>query len=470
MTGPRPRHALPSGSGVMWLDDPARPAPRPRLAASTTVDVLVVGGGYLGLWSALRATHWASQRRPGAAVLLVEANRVGWAASGRNGGFASASLTHGLANGLAHWPREIATLQRLGRENLDAMERELDELGVDCGFERTGELTVATRPHEVDELLAAVDQDVAYGGRSVFLGRDVVRERIDSPTFLAGAWSPDGTALVHPARLAWGLADAAERAGVTICEHTPARAIRNRGSVVEVVTDGGVVTASHVVLATNAFPPLLRRLSLSVVPVYDYAIGTAPLSPAQLAAIGWAGREGLADSGNQFHYSRLTADNRILWGGYDAVYHYGSHVSREYDERPETFELLADHLFTTFPQLAGLAIDYAWGGVIDTCPRFSPFFGTALGGKVGYSLGFTGLGVGATRFAADVVADLLAGQRTERTELAMVRRRGLPWPPEPVRAVGIAATRASLAAADRNGGRRNLWLRALDAVGVGFDS
>ena len=457
---------IPSGTGPMWLDDPGRPAPRPRLESSTAVDVLVVGGGYLGLWSALRVR----QQDPTASVLLLEANRVGWAASGRNGGFVSSSVTHGLANGLAHWPDEIDTLERLGAQNLDGMERELDSLGVECGFARTGELTVATAPHQVDELRDAAAEDAAHGGHDVFLDRDAVRERIDSPTFLAGLYSSSATALVNPARLAWVLSDAAERAGVDLHERTPVRALRDRGASVEAVTDGGTVSARRVVLATNAFPALLRRLRPYTVPVYDYALGTAPLTAAQLASIGWAGREGLADSGNQFHYSRLTDDNRILWGGYDAIYHYGSGIRREYDERPETFALLASQLHETFPQLADVAIDHAWGGVIDTCTRFAAFYGTAWDGKVGYAAGFTGLGVGATRFAADVVADLLAGRRTERTELAMVRHKGFPWPPEPVRSLGISWTRASLAAADRNGGRRNLWLRALDAVGIGFDS
>lgn len=453
--------AVPSGSGVMWLDNPGRPAPRPRLEQSLVVDVLVIGGGYLGLWSALRAR----QQDPTASVVLVEGNRIGWAASGRNGGFVSSSITHGTANGLAHWPGEIGTLERLGRENLDGMERELDELGVECGFERTGELTVATLPHQVDEL-----REWAQESGEEFLDRDAVRERIDSPTFLAGTWSPRGTALVDPARLAWGLADAAERAGVHIYERTPIRDLDDRLTSVQAVADSGSVTASKVVLATNAFPSLLRRLRLYTVPVYDYALGTAPLSAAQLASIGWAGREGLADSGNRFHYSRLTQDNRILWGGYDAIYHHGSRIRREYDERAATFSLLAEQLFETFPQLVGLPIDYAWGGVIDTCTRFAAFYGTAWGGKVGYAMGFTGLGVGTTRFAADVVADLLAGRRTERTSLEMVRHKGFPWPPEPARALGINWTRAALASADANGGRRNLWLRALDSVGIGFDS
>ncbi len=185
---------------------------------------------------------------------------------------------------------------------------------------------------------------------------------------------------------------------------------------------------------------------------------------------GWKGRQGLSDSANKFHYFRLSADNRILWGGYDAVYRFGGHVRHEYDQRPETFRTLARNFFTCFPQLEGVRFTNAWGGAIDTCTRFSAFFDTAYRGRVAYAAGYTGLGVGATRFGAEVMLDLLAGERTERTELEMVRRKPLPFPPEPVRWAGIGITTRSLERADRTGGERNLWLRTLDKLGLGFDS
>jgi glycine/D-amino acid oxidase-like deaminating enzyme len=450
----------------MWFADDSRPEPRPALPGPTRVDTLVIGGGYTGLWTAIRL----AEQRPTDKILLVEADRIGGAASGRNGGFVSSSITHGLANGLRHWPKEIAQLERLGRENLDGMARDIERYEIDCSFERVGKIAVAVQPHQVEELRAGVETAARYGKSTQFLTREEVRERVDSPTYLAGVFDPNGNALVSPARLAWGLAEAAERLGVTIVESTPVRSIEDRGGVVEAATDSGTIRAGSVVLATNAFPSLLKRLSLYTVPVYDYALGTAPLTADQLAAIGWSGREGLTDAGNEFHYYRLTDDNRILWGGYDAVYHYGSRIAPELDERRETFELLAQQFFETFPQLSGLGIDYAWGGVIDTCTRFSPFFGTALGGKVAYAMGFTGLGVGSTRFAAEIVADLLAGRDTEVTRLKMVRSKPIPWPPEPLRAFGIEVTKRSLSASDHNGGKRNLWLKALDAAGVGFDS
>jgi len=197
---------------------------------------------------------------------------------------------------------------------------------------------------------------------------------------------------------------------------------------------------------------------------------TEPLSAAQKSAVGWAHRQGVGDASNMFHYYRLTRDDRILWGGYDAVYHYGSRIDRSLEQHGATHRRLAEHFFATFPQLEGLRVSHRWAGVIDTCTRFTAFFGTAYAGRVAYALGYTGLGVAATRFGADVALDLLAGERTERTRLAMVRDKPVPFPPEPLRFTGVQLTRWSLAHADAHGGRRNLWLRALDRAGLGFDS
>jgi glycine/D-amino acid oxidase-like deaminating enzyme len=174
--------------------------------------------------------------------------------------------------------------------------------------------------------------------------------------------------------------------------------------------------------------------------------------------------------GHQFHYDRVTADWRILWGGYDAVYRYGGPVGPQLDDHEPTFAKLSQHFFTTFPQLEGLRFSHRWGGAIDTCSRFSVFFGTALGGRVAYALGYTGLGVGASRFGGRVGLDLLDGRATEATALTIVRRHPVPFPPEPVRTGVIQLTRNRLAAADRNDGRRGIWLRTLDRLGLGFDS
>ncbi len=448
-----------------WLDDDRLPPPLAPLEGTAEADLVVVGGGYLGLWTALLA----KERDPDRGVLLLEAATCGHAASGRNGGFCEASLTHGFGNGRARWPEELDQVLRLGHDNLTGIRSTIERHAIDCDFVRAGSLAVATQPHQVAPLREEYGAMGEHGLDPVWLDRDEVRERLDSPTFLAAVHDPDA-AILEPARLAWGLRAACLSLGVRIHEHSPVTGLDRRGAGVEVSTGAGRVIARHAVLATNAYPPLLRRLRLMTVPVFDYALMTEPLSDGQRDAIGWAGREGLSDTGNQFIYSRTTRDGRILWGGYDAIYHFGSRIKPEYDARPETFDLLADRFFTTFPQLEGVRFTHAWGGMIDTCTRFTAFYGTALGGRVGYALGFTGLGVGATRFAGDVLLDLLAGDDTERTRLEMVRSKPVPFPPEPIRWAGIEATRRSLASADKHGGKENVWLKAMDRLGLGFDS
>ncbi|MER0482978.1 FAD-dependent oxidoreductase [Streptomyces sp. Edi2] len=450
-----------------WLADKDRPAARPALVGDETCDLLVVGGGYSGLWTALIA----KERDPERDVVLIEGAEIGWAASGRNGGFCAASLTHGLGNGLARWPDELATLEELGIRNLDAIGEAVARYGIDCAFERTGEIDIATEPHQIAELEEFAEDAAGLGlDRHTFLDQDALRAQVDSPTFLAGLWDRDGVAMVNPARLAWGLKQACLGLGVRIYERTRATDLASEGLGMAVRTPYGRVFARHVALGTNAFPSLVKRVRPYVVPVYDHALMTEPLTDELLAAIGWKNRQGLSDSNNHFHYFRITEDNRILWGGYDIVYRYGGGVRAEFDHHPATYEKLARHFFRCFPQLEGLRFTHTWGGAIDTCSRFSAFFGTAHAGRVAYAVGYTGLGVGATRFGAEVMLDLLSGERTERTELEMVRSKPLPFPPEPLRWAGIGITQWSMTRADTHGGRRNLWLKAMDKVGLGFDS
>ncbi|WP_405193220.1 NAD(P)/FAD-dependent oxidoreductase [Streptomyces anulatus] len=450
-----------------WLDDPARPDALPALTGDEHTDLLVIGGGYSGLWTALIA----KERDPDRDVVLIEGHEVGWAASGRNGGFCAASLTHGLANGVERWPDDIAKLEELGERNLDAIEAAVSRYGIDCEFERTGEIDVATEPHQLQELREWHEEIVGLGITGVdFLDRDALRAEVDSPTFLGGLWDRRGVAMLHPAKLAWGLKQACLELGVRIYESTRGLDLVRSGTGMAVRTPYGRVFARRVALGTNIFPSLVKRIRPYTVPVYDYALMTEPLTPEQLASIGWKGRQGLGDSANQFHYFRLSADNRILWGGYDAIYPYGGRLSADLDQRPETFLKLAEQFFTCFPQLSGLNFSHAWGGAIDTCSRFTAFFGTAHQGRVAYAAGFTGLGVGSTRFGADVMLDLLSGEETVRTRLDMVRSKPMPFPPEPFAWAGIEITKRSLAHADSNGGHRNLWLRTMDKLGLGFDS
>ncbi len=451
-----------------WLDDPAAPEPAPPLTGSATADLCVVGGGFTGLWTALLARSL----RPDWDVVLLEADRCGGAASGRNGGFCAASLTHGFRNGIERFPDEFATLERMGRANLEAIAGTVEAWSIPCGFERTGELTVATAPHQVEELAADRRMAGHHGLDLEWLDRDAVAAEVASPTFLAGLWDRDGCALLDPARLAWGLREACQALGVRVHEGT---AVRRLGAPpgtgpVTVTTDRGKVAAGRVALGTNAFPSPVRRLRKYTVPVYDYVLVTEPLTPEQRAAVGWAHRQGVGSGGNQFLYFRLTADDRILWGGYDAVYHYGSAMAPALERRPATFTRLSTLFAETFPALEEVRFTHAWAGAIDTCTRFCAFVDVAHEGRVASVAGYTGLGVGASRFGAHVMVDLLEGRDNERSRLEFVRSKPVPFPPEPLRWVGIELTRRAMARADADGGRRGAWLRLLDRVGMGFDS
>lgn len=356
-----------------WLDDPDRPAPEPALDRDRSTDLLVIGAGFTGLWTALLA----KEQDPGREVTILEAGEVATGASGRNGGFVDASITHGMRNGLARWPREFATLLALGSANLDAIESTIARLGIACDFRRTGDISLASEPYQVDDLKEEQAMSTRYGIHSVFHEGSEVQKIVKSPFFIAGLNHPDQAALVNPAQLAWGLRRACLERGVRLYEHTSVTKLIEESRHVVAHTQQGVVRAARVALATNAFPPLLRRLSHYVVPVYDYVLVTEPLTTAQRDSIGWHGREGLSDASRQFHYTRTTADGRILWGGYDAIYYWNNGFGPHLENHPATFARLAEHFFQVFPQLEGLRFTHAWGGAIDTCSRFSPFWGTS---------------------------------------------------------------------------------------------
>ena len=461
------RHLADVQPQLWWLDsDPLEPESRSALVGDVGADLCVVGAGYTGLWTALLA----KERDPHREVVVVEQFETGAGASGRNGGFCSASLTHGFANGARRFPREMDVIERLGRENLDEIEATIARYGIECDWERTGELRVALAEWQMNDMVDEARRRNELGDHVEVLSREQVQARIHSPLYVGAIYDHDGTALVDPARLVWGLERACVSLGVTIYENSKVEWLEDVDDGVRVHTGYGAVTAARVALATNVFPSLVRSARKYVVPVYDYQLVTEPLTDEQLASIGWEGREGVADAGNQFHYYRLTADQSILWGGYDAIYNFRGQAHRDYDFNAQTYATLASHFLATFPQLAGIKFTHAWGGAIDTCTRFSPFWGTAHRGKVAYVLGFTGLGVGSTRFGAATMLDLLDGLDTERTRLTMVRRKPLPFPPEPFKWLFIELTKRSLQHADQHEGRRNLWLKFGDLLGLGFDS
>jgi glycine/D-amino acid oxidase-like deaminating enzyme len=449
-----------------WLDREAV-APRPPLTGDSRADIVIIGAGFTGLWTAIELLERAQPLQ----VVICEADVVGYGASGRNGGFLDPSLTHGLLNGIRHFPDEIAHLDVLGVENYARMLKAFADYGIDADFEPVGNIEVATRGHELPGLSEWAEVEQQFGHRAEVLDQEEARERLNSPAVLGAIRRPDAGGILDPAKLCHGLARAAERLGSVIHENTPVLSLDRGGSDVVVRTAQGGIRCKQAIVATNAYSGrVLGRTRRHFVPVYDYVLVSEPLTEAGLESIGWPGREGISDSGNQFHYFRLTADNRILWGGYDAIYYPGGRVGPKYDQRPATFAVLERNFAAMFPQLADLKFPYRWGGPIATTSRFTPMFGTAMGGRVGYALGYTGLGVATTCFAARVLADMMLDPGSDLLMLDYVRSKPFPFPPEPVRSAVVAMTRRAIARSDDHEGRRGLWLRTLDRFGIGFDS
>ena len=452
-----------------WLRGPA-PAIDPPLESGEAleVDVAIVGGGFTGLWTAIALTDTDPTLR----VSVLEAETVAFGASGRNGGFCEASLTHGLANGIRHFPDELERLEREGIDNLRGLIAFTREHDIDCDLEETGVLSLADQPYQAEEFRAWVDEAAEHGEHVEFLDRAAVQAEIHSPIWQAGLYRPPGRDVVlDPAALCRGIARVARERGVRVHERTAVTRLERRaGGVLVRTASGATVRAAQVVVATSAYSAWLRRLGSLFVPVYDYVLVSEPLSADERRAIGWARRQGLSDANNQFHYFRLTADDRILWGGYDAIHYPGSRVGPELDRRPATFEKLEAQFFRAFPQLEGLRFPYRWGGAIDTTSRFTVTFGRTMGGRVTYALGYTGLGVGTSRWAAGVVRDLLLRPEEDRLRLRIVTSPPIPFPPEPIRSIAVDTVRRELDRADRDEGRRSVILRTLDALGIGFDS
>lgn len=451
---------------AFWSDRSDSPEPAPSLTESISADLAIIGGGFTGLWAALQAVT----ENPSRDIVVIEQERCGFGASSRNGGFCEASLTHGLLNGLSHWPKEISTLERMGNDNLAEIIATCKQLGIDAEIEPTGQLEVAVTPWQVEDLKETQQIAADHGAALEFLDEAAVRREVDSPTYLAGLWDRSGAAMVHPARLVWGLRQACIDAGVKIYEQSRVASINPVGNELVVSTNAGTCRAHKTIISTNAYAEPDRSVRRYVIPIYDHVLMTEPLTTEQKTSIGWDNRQGMADSGYQFHYFRLTADDRILWGGYDANYYKGNGIGPQYEDRINSHITIAEHFYDMFPQLEDVGFSHRWAGPIGTTSKFTAAFGTKHGGNLAWVGGYTGLGVGASRWGARVALDLVDGLDTERTELQMVRRKPVPFPPEPLRNPIIQFTRGRIAKADANNGEPGLWLRFLDAFGVGFDS
>ena len=365
---------------------------------------------------------------------------------------------------------EARELARLGRENLDELERFLADRGIDAEFERAGQLIMALTPAHVAPLRESVALAHRLGHSDWrFLSAEEARAEIASPLYLGAALAPRSGTL-HPIKLLDGLRAEALRLGVRIFEATPVTALSFPGGRALAQAPSGSVSCEKAVLAVNAYAHRLRPGLLSrFLPLYDYILVSEPLSPQEREAIAWRGRQGVTDARAFFNYYRLTSDGRVLFGTSEAVYYPGNRVDPGCDHSAPHYQALEASFRRHFPQLSGVRFPYAWGGPICSTTRLTPFFGSSEGGRLLYGLGYTGHGIGSTRIAGRILAQMALGRPSALLDLAMVRRRPIPFPPEPLRRVAVAAVTRRLRRVDA-GEKPGLLLRALEALGIGFSS
>jgi glycine/D-amino acid oxidase-like deaminating enzyme len=444
----------------LWLDNPAAPTPERPLIGRSEADLVIVGGGFTGLWAAIQA----KEADPGRDVVLVEAAKVAHGASGRPGGIVSTSIMHGLSNAKRIFPNDLEALERLGHDNAKGFADTLERYDIDAEIEWGGELTVAVDVAHLPGLKEEFELHQRHGYDVVYLDRDGAQAQVASPLYQGAVWSRSNSGTVHPAKLAWGLKAAALKLGVRLYEDSPLTHLESDGAGVTVRTHDGNLRTPKVLLATNAFAAGDHRIKRRVAAIRDRIVATEPLTEEQLARVGWANRQGVYDTRTQLNYTRLTKENRIVFGG-RVGYYFGNDTDPSADRDVQTYERLAKVFFTTFPQLDDVTFSHAWGGPIALTTRMAVHFQRYHGGKVIYAGGYSGFGVSATRFGARLGLALLDDPSAPELKLDCAATLPNFIPPEPFRWIGAKVTMYALADADEKGGWRRHWLRFVHALG-----
>lgn len=422
-----------------WLEEAGSVVPTRSLEGDTTADVVVVGGGYLGLWTAWQLLAL----EPGADVVVLEAEVCGHGPSGRNGGFCE--TLWGDAATLRERSGDDAALAvcRASEDAVRGIGAWCEQNEVDAWFREAPMLRVATTESQLgswdDGVRAA--SDLGAPEEVAELSADEVRARCGSPLFLGGvAYRLNAT--VHPARLALGLREKLLGRGVRIHERTEVTKLDRGGSV---ETRTGRVRAGSVVLAANSATAGFPGYRLSLAVASSHIVLTEPV-PEVLEELGWTGGEAIVDSRTLVHYMRTTRDDRIVFGWGGGTMGRGGRTSRRLEIDPEVIARTRESLVRFFPQLRGRAITHAWGGPIDVSPTHLPIFGSR--GRIHHGYGFTGNGVGPSYLGGEILARLALDRRDERTVLALVDPPRKLFPPEPARSLGGSLIRRALVAKD----------------------
>ncbi|MFI5471145.1 NAD(P)/FAD-dependent oxidoreductase [Streptomyces cacaoi] len=435
-----------NGGISFWYADDGLPAVREPLAGDASADVVIVGGGYTGLWTA----YYLKKAAPSLRITVLEQRFCGYGASGRNGGW--------LYNGIAgrdryaklHGHEAAVRLQRAMNDTVDEVVRAVAEEGFDAGVHQGGVLEVARTPAQLARLKDFHAHELSYGERDRELyGARETAERVRVAGAVGSSWTPHG-ARVHPVKLVKGLAAAVEALGVEVRESTPVTEILPGRAV----TPYGTVRAPYVLRCTEGFTAALKGERRTWLPMNSSMIATEPLTEEQWTAVGWSGREALGDMAHAYMYAQRTADGRIALGGRGVPYRFGSRTDNDGRTRLETAGALREVLVGFFPALAGVRVEHAWSGVLgvprDWCATVTLDRATGLG----WAGGYVGSGVATANLAARTLRDLVrldSGQdgRTDLTDLPWVGHKVRRWEPEPLRWLGVQGMYATYRAADR---------------------
>jgi glycine/D-amino acid oxidase-like deaminating enzyme len=421
-----------------WLATYGSYVPNPPLQGDLKVDVAVIGGGFTGLATAYNLR----KDDPDIQVAVLEAEVVGFGASGRNGGFSMTlfGLEPAVTKSLFGHQRTVEAHRYMERA-VDYVDALVKEHNMQSEYWFPGFLRAATTPGYVKRIQHDLEILTSMGVKGIeWIDADKICAEVNSPRFLGGWWEPR-SGLLNPARHARELKRVAMESGARIYEETPVSEIQ-RGDKFSLITPGGKVTADKVVFATNAYSHLFPQLHSKQVPAFTHMVVTEPLTRAQLEPIGWKNRQGIEDARNLVHYFRLTYDNRLAMGGSDVSISYGKDMNRDLNEH--TFDQLEKDVVWLFPSLKGVRFTHRWGGPVSVPVDLAPAIGQIGDSRAVYSLGCVGHGVSMTHLNGRTLADLVLEHKTDLTDVWFVNRRMIPWPPEPLRLAASHAIRGYL--------------------------
>ncbi len=446
-----------------WFDSlGAEPELRSPLPGDCEVDVAIVGGGFTGLWTA----YYLMRADPSCRVAVIERETAGFGASGRNGGWCVAML-HGLYDYFEQDPERGAALREAIKATVDEVGAVCTAEGIEADFHKGGGIAVAINAPQAERLREGLEEEYEVGWTEedvYWLDPGALSARIRVATNFGGSFNAN-IAAVNPAKLARGVADAAERRGAAIYEQTTALSVEP-GCV---RTSHGTVRAQRIVLGLDGYVTQLPGYRRNVLSFYEHMIATEPLSDQIWEEIGLAERGLFGDCSRLFTYAQRTADNRIAIGGRHIGYHYGSAISTQFERNRHVEGLLIDSLRELLPQLGDFAVTHRWGGMLGLPRDLIASVGidetTGIAGMGSY----VGEGVCPSNLAGRTLCDFALGRKTPLLELPWVKHRSPQWEPEPFRWLGVKtalALHASTDHADMQGRSYPVRERLLRVMGI----